>query len=273
MLKKILTCILSLTLMTSHCYAVDKPMFQKSKINTNQTYKSYYFQEDDEFFDEFDEENLMKKEEQSRKTKLNWILGSSIPTVLALVLTASLVCVKDNKIEKLLKKLEQENIKINDNKILCELTCSAIQGLGYIEGTSRNIKANKEFLFKLVKKLVFLKAYDGIDRFFNLGVYKTETNPDLLALSHTHGDGMVSEHGHSEEVINDQMKKSDLYIEKIKEKFDKLSMNKAFDELNLYSDKTDKNINAKLALLGSLTIINMESKKLDNLINSVVRDL
>lgn len=272
MLKKILTYILSLTLITSHCYAVKGSTFQKSKFTTNQIDKSYYFQGDDEFFDEFDEENLMKKEGKSKQDKLNWILGSSISTVLALVLTAPLVSVEDNKIEKLIKKLEKENIKVNDKNILCELTCSTIQGLGYIEGKSRNVKANKELLFKLVKNLVFLKAYDKIDKFFHLDVYKTDTNPDLLTLSRTQGDDMISEHGHDEGLINKQMNESNVYIEKIKEKFDNLSMSKAFDALDLYSDKTDKNMNAKLALLDSLTIINMKPEKLENLIKGVVND-
>ena len=259
--------------MTSQCYALKSSMLnQKNSFETSQIDKSYSFQEDDELLEDFEKETLLNNVEESKKTKLNWILGSSIPTILTLILDAPLVYVKDNKIEKLIEKLEKDNIKINEGVMICELTRSITRGLGYIEGHARAISASEEFLLKLVKHLVFLTAYDTIDEFFNLGVCRTKELPDLLKLSRTQGDEMVSKYGHDEKYINDKIKESNLYIEKIKEKFNNLSISEAFDKINLYSEKTDHNENKKISLLYSLTITKMEPERLDNLIKGIIND-
>ena len=277
MLKKILTYILSLTLMTSSCCALEKNSIlnQKNDFITNQIDKSYSLQEDDTFFEDFEEEVLFNTntEEESKITKLGWILGSSIPTILNLVIDAPLVSVKDNKIEKLIGKLEKSGIRVMESNISCVIMTLLIKGLGYIEGRLRNTSANKDLLFKLGKNLVFLTAYDFIAVFFHLDVCQTESLKDLLKLSHSVGDDMVSENGYDEEFINDKIKESNLYIEKIKEKFNNLSISETFDKLDLYSEETTNNKIMKDNLLCFLKIINMKSEKFENLMKNIINDL
>ena len=84
---------------------------------------------------------------------------------------------------------------------------------------------------------------------------------------------MVSENGYDEEFINDKIKESNLYIEKIKEKFNNLSISETFDKLDLYSEETTNNKIMKDNLLCFLKIINMKSEKFENLMKNIINDL
>ena len=278
MLKKIITYILSLTLITSQNMNV---MVHAEYSKIRGTFSSgIIINQLDESFDETGggEESLVASlsenklnEEESSSAVRDWIAGSSVGAVLSLI---TAMTVKKNTVQKLIAKLEKQNIKISNNDIICALTCSAIQGISFVEGKYRACRVNKNLIYDLVKTLAILRAYHCVDILFKLGIYSSESlHPELLKVCLTSGDDMIGVLGHDKpRYIENQIKKANVYINKIKTKFENLPKRVIFAKFDSYEEYNVDNLNAKQGLLQSLLVINMGSEKLDNLVKTVVDD-